>query len=94
MVLHELHVHYLETASRGTAAGQYVAASLIMCGAEAWVVKWQVRAFVKNKEGLAKQELNQSPLPFVESAAQPGAWSLTVSLQETVPWTTRLPTAV
>lgn len=32
----------------------------------------QVRAFVKNKDGLAKQELNQSPLPFVESAAQPG----------------------
>ena len=33
----------------------------------------QVRAFVKNKEGLAKQELNQSPLPFIESAAQTGA---------------------
>ena len=32
----------------------------------------QVRAFVKNKEGLAKQELNQSPLPFIESAAQTG----------------------
>ena len=35
----------------------------------------QVRAFVKNKEGMAKQELNQSPLPFVESAAQPGKFS-------------------
>ncbi|CAL8462361.1 g1894 [Coccomyxa elongata] len=34
--------------------------------------KHEVRAFVKNKEGMAKQELNQSPLPFVESAAQPG----------------------
>ena len=33
----------------------------------------QIRAFVKNKEGLAQQELNQSPLPFVESASQPGA---------------------
>ena len=32
----------------------------------------KVRAFVKNKEGLAKQELNQSPLPFIESAAQTG----------------------
>ena len=32
----------------------------------------QVRAFVKNKEGMAQQELNQSPLPFVESASQPG----------------------
>ena len=36
----------------------------------------QVRAFVKNKEGMAKQELNQSPLPFVESAAQPGGLPL------------------
>jgi hypothetical protein len=33
----------------------------------------QIRAFVKNKEGLAQQELNQSPLPFVESASQPGS---------------------
>lgn len=32
----------------------------------------QVRAFVKNIEGTGKQELNQSPLPFVETAAQPG----------------------
>jgi hypothetical protein len=32
----------------------------------------QVRAFVKNIEGNGKQELNQSPLPFVETAAQPG----------------------
>ena len=32
----------------------------------------QIRAFVKNKEGMAQQELNQSPLPFVESASQPG----------------------
>jgi hypothetical protein len=32
----------------------------------------QVRAFVRNKEGTGKQELNQSPLPFIESAAQPG----------------------
>jgi hypothetical protein len=41
------------------------------------VLRWfgftQVRAFVKNAEGTGKQELNQSPLPFVESAAQPGA---------------------
>ena len=33
----------------------------------------QIRAFVKNKEGLAQQELNQSPLPFMESASQPGS---------------------
>eukprot|EP00884_Botryococcus_braunii_P017186 jgi/Botrbrau1/4150/Bobra.0192s0019.2 len=32
----------------------------------------EVRAFVKNIEGNGKQELNQSPLPFVETAAQPG----------------------
>lgn len=32
----------------------------------------QVRAFVKNVEGTAKQELNQSPLVFVESRAEPG----------------------
>jgi len=43
---------------------------LLRCGAG---VAAKVRAFVKNKEGAAKQELNQSPLPFVESAAQPGA---------------------
>ena len=30
---------------------------------------------MKNKEGLAQQELNQSPLPFVESASQPGTAS-------------------
>ncbi len=35
----------------------------------------QIRAFVKNKEGMAQQELNQSPLPFVESASQPGTAS-------------------
>ncbi|CAL5227666.1 g10673 [Coccomyxa viridis] len=34
--------------------------------------KHEIRAFVKNKEGMAQQELNQSPLPFVESASQPG----------------------
>ena len=36
------------------------------------IVVMQIRAFVKNKEGMAQQELNQSPLPFVESASQPG----------------------
>ena len=36
-----------------------------------WVL--QVRAFVRNVEGTGKQELNQSPLPFIESASQPGA---------------------
>ena len=38
-------------------------------------VTMQIRAFVKNKEGMAQQELNQSPLPFVESASQPGTAS-------------------
>lgn len=32
-----------------------------------------MRAFVRNVEGTGKQELNQSPLPFIESASQPGA---------------------
>lgn len=32
----------------------------------------QIRAFVKNLEGTAKQELNQSPLPFIESRSEPG----------------------
>ena len=32
----------------------------------------QVRAFVKNAQGNGKQELNQSPLSFIESARQPG----------------------
>ncbi|KAK9842558.1 hypothetical protein WJX81_006050 [Elliptochloris bilobata] len=32
----------------------------------------EVRAFVRNVEGTGKQELNQSPLPFIESASQPG----------------------
>ena len=41
-------------------------------GREGVVLSLQIRAFVKNKEGLAQQELNQSPLPFVESASQPG----------------------
>ena len=41
-------------------------------GPEGVVLSLQIRAFVKNKEGLAQQELNQSPLPFVESASQPG----------------------
>ena len=38
---------------------------------DTWVL--QVRAFVRNVEGTGKQELNQSPLPFIESASQPGA---------------------
>lgn len=32
----------------------------------------QVRAFVKAVDGSGKQELNQSPLPFIESPMQPG----------------------
>ena len=32
----------------------------------------QIRAFVRNLEGTAKQELNQSPLPFIESKSEPG----------------------
>ncbi|KAK9817855.1 hypothetical protein WJX72_003172 [[Myrmecia] bisecta] len=32
----------------------------------------EVRAFVRNAKGTAKQELNQSPLTFIETAAQPG----------------------
>ena len=44
-------------------------------GLKGGVLCLQIRAFVKNKEGLAQQELNQSPLPFVESASQPGTAS-------------------
>lgn len=40
--------------------------------AKAQIGALQIRAFVKNREGMAQQELNQSPLPFVESASQPG----------------------
>ncbi len=36
----------------------------------------QIRAFVKNLEGTAKQELNQSPLPFIESREEPGDSSI------------------
>lgn len=32
----------------------------------------QVRAFVKAVDGSGKQELNQSPLPFIESPMEPG----------------------
>jgi len=34
--------------------------------------KHEIRAFVKNLQGTAKQELNQSPLPFIESREEPG----------------------
>ena len=40
----------------------------------------QVRAFVRNVEGTGKQELNQSPLPFIESASQPGSQNWPVLL--------------
>lgn len=32
----------------------------------------QIRAFVSNPESTSKQELNQSPLAFVETASEPG----------------------
>ena len=36
----------------------------------------QVRAFVRAGDGKSKQELNQSPLQFIEMDSQPGVMSI------------------
>ena len=43
-----------------------------MMNAVRYLLALQIRAFVSNPQSTSKQELNQSPLAFVETASEPG----------------------